>query len=382
MPVLDALEITQRLIQHPSITPSDAGCSAYIQDLLSPFGFACHIVNIHEVTNFYARLGNQSPHLCFLGHVDVVPIGNKDLWTVNPFGGEIIENKLFGRGASDMKGAIGAFVAAIANFLATQRSFGSISMLLTSDEEGQAEHGIRAMIPWLQEKHQHIDACITGEPTNPSALGQMIKIGRRGSLNGTLTIIGKAGHVAYPDQALNPVPFAAELALALTRLPLKNRVPQFQESNLEITSIDASNPTSNMIASQARIQFNVRFNPAYTGNNIIEFIKQKIEEIVLTSGKDYRWTLSTHISGEAFITNNEEIINVMSQAIEEIHGEKPEKSTSGGTSDARFIQQLCPVIEYGLTSHQAHQINEYAFKEHIITLTKTYQRFMELYFDN
>ena len=327
-----------------------------------------------DVSNLYARLGNKSPHFCFAGHTDVVPLGNPDLWSVNPFGGEIIEDVLFGRGATDMKSAIAAFVAAVSRVVNTQEIKGSVSLLITGDEEGPAINGTRKVLEWMRQKGEKIDACLVGEPTNPQKLGEMVKIGRRGSLTGTLTVTGVQGHTAYPHLADNPIPRLIRMLDAITSKDLDKGTEHFQPSNIQITSIDTNNPASNVIPSKATAKFNIRFNDKHTGDSLKNWLLDKCNLI----GGDF--SLEVKVSGEAFHTPRNDFITLIVESIHSVTGVEPVLSTSGGTSDARFIKDFCPVAEFGLVGQTMHKIDERIAVADIISLTDIYAAILAKYF--
>lgn len=391
---LSSATLLQKLLQCQSITPQDAGCMEIIEEILTPLGFHCQRIKFNDVDNFYAKIGTGIPHICFLGHTDVVPTPNLSLWKYPPFSGTIeaqdkSSDVIYGRGAVDMKGAIACFIVAIQKFLAQQqKNFnGSISILLTSDEEGIAQNGIKKMIPWLKEKKEQIDFCLCGEPTNPHEIGEMIKIGRRGSLSFTLTIKGNEGHVAYPHNACNPISAMVQTIQFLTQIPLDNGNEWFDPSHLEITSIDANNPTFNMIPKSITASGNIRFSNAFTIqtlttylSNNINVIKNKINTSKEYINKELIWDLAFIPTGDAFINANEYYTNMVSKAIDKITHKKPIQSTTGGTSDARFMKDLCPVIEFGLTNATAHKINEYTTVSDLECLTKIYKKILVSFF--
>jgi succinyl-diaminopimelate desuccinylase len=365
----DPLNLTQRLIRCPSITPNEAGTLALISDFLSARGFVIERFDCGSVSNFYARLGTTLPHLCFAGHVDVVPVG--DTWSVDPFEGVVQNGKLYGRGVVDMKGAIGAFLAAVDGY---DLHHGSLSILLTSDEEGVALNGIRHVVGLFEDRKEHIDACIVGEPTNVETVGDTVKIGRRGTLNASITVHGKAGHVAYPDLANNPIPALMTYLHALITIPLDEGMPLFDPSHVEVTSIDTGNPVPNVIPAQATAHFNIRFNPLHTADALMQKLHSRATHLRLT------YTLTVRSSGEAFLCPNKTLQDLVCQAVKTVTGSTPSLSTSGGTSDARFLKDLCPVIEFGLVSQTAHQDDEHILVEEIYRLTSIYRCLIEHFF--
>lgn len=370
---MDPIYLTQKLIEFPSITPDSAGSLDYLQELLSSWGFTCYRLPFEEVDNLYARLGKDFPNFCFAGHVDVVPVVDLHKWTHPPFSGQIENQILYGRGVVDMKGALAAFLSALADYLPSHTK-GSISLLLTSDEEGKAFHGTKRVIQWLEEQNEHISACLVGEPTNPTIVGEMVKVGRRGSLNASIVIHGQAGHVAYPEQAINPIPFLLNFLTSLIESSLDQGADFFDPSHLEITTIDVGNPTSNVIPDVASAKFNIRFNPHHSGNSLTEWLQTKAQAIPIP------YDLSIHVSGEPFFRPDDHLKKTLSEAIYKVTNRLPEFSTTGGTSDARFIHKICPVIEFGLINKTAHHINEHVSISEIYTLKNIYLEVLKNYF--
>ncbi len=368
----DPVTITQNLIRCPSVTPVDAGCMDYVQALLEPLGFTCHRVSIGEVTNFYARLGAGAPHLCFLGHTDVVPASAHDAWVCDPFSGDIIDDHVYGRGACDMKGAVACFIAAVYLAVKSGGMKGSVSLLLTSDEEGNAQDGIKKMIPWLRDQGEVIDFCLGGEPTNPTRLGEMAKIGRRGSLTMKLTVIGKTGHVAYPHFALNPIQPLVQFLNVLLMMPLDNGTDMFDPSHLEVTTVDVGNSVSNVIPESASATLNIRFNPVYTPETLIQLLEAKLDAVRQSCDGRFMWQPQYHCSAEAFLRHDPKFAEMATRAIQQMTGLMPKLSTTGGTSDARFMKDLCPVFEFGLLSCFAHQTNERVAISDLEQLTEIY----------
>lgn len=381
MAAIDPVELTQALIRRPSVTPEDAGALGVLEEALTPLGFACTRLpfaapGTPDVDNLYARLGTSGPNLCFAGHTDVVPVGDADAWTHPPFGAEIHGGVLYGRGAVDMKTAIACFAAATARFLEEQGGgfAGSISFLITGDEEGPAINGTVKVLEWMKARGEVMDACIVGEPTNTTTLGETIKIGRRGSLNGYLTQHGTQGHVAYPQHADNPLPKLVKLLDKLASTPLDDGTEHFQPSNLEITSIDVGNPATNVIPSAGRAVFNIRFNDLHTGDSLKHWLLENLASV----GEHF--DLDVSVSGEAFLTPPGLLSDVMSEAVKAVTGIAPELSTSGGTSDARFIKDHCPVAEFGLMNATAHKVDECVAVEDIHALTGIYANMIKGYF--
>jgi succinyl-diaminopimelate desuccinylase len=377
---MDPIALAQALIRCPSVTPEDAGALDLLAAELSKIGFACHRVRFEEpgtpaIENLYARLGTRGKLFCFAGHTDVVPVGDRAGWSVDPFGGDILNGSLYGRGAADMKSAIAAFAAATDKFVRENPDFGgSIGLVITGDEEGPAINGTKKLLDWMAEKGERMDACIVGEPTNPSKLGQMMKIGRRGSLNGELSVDGIQGHVAYPDRADNPVPKLLALLSALGSGPLDQGTAHFQPSNLEITTIDVGNPATNVIPARATAKFNIRFNDAHTGQGLMDQIRARL------SATGIAHTLSFHLSGDSFVTEPGPLSQLVSDAVEAVTGAKPEASTTGGTSDARFITKFCPVVEFGLVGQTMHKTDEHVALSDIEALTEIYGRVLRGFF--
>jgi succinyl-diaminopimelate desuccinylase len=378
---VDALELARALIRCPSVTPADEGALAVLEKALGPLGFTCHRLPFSEpgtpdVDNLYARLGTSGPNFCFAGHTDVVPVGDRKAWSVDPFGAEVIDGVLYGRGAADMKSAIAAFVAATARFLARHGSDfpGSISLLITGDEEGPSINGTAKVLQWLDARGERLDACLVGEPTNPQHLGDMIKIGRRGSLSGVVTVIGVQGHTAYPDLADNPLPRLIRMMAAIIDTKLDDGTAHFQPSNVQISSIDVGNPASNVIPARATARFNVRFNDRHTGADIERWLRERFDSV----GGAYE--LRTQVSGEAFLTPPGAFSTLLSQAVERHTNRMPELSTSGGTSDARFIKDYCPVAEFGLIGQTMHKVDERITLSELSRLTDIYEDVLERYF--
>ena len=379
---LDPVQFAADLIRCPSVTPADAGALDVLERALTDLGFACTRLPFEEdgtdrVDNLYARLGNEGPHVCFAGHTDVVPVGAEADWQVDPFAGEIREQCLWGRGAADMKGAIAAFVAAIAAHLnAHGRPQGSISLLITGDEEGPSINGTRKMLGWLKEKGEIIDDCVVGEPTNPDALGDMIKIGRRGSVNGIVTVSGTQGHVAYPHLADNPVPQLAAMMTALSQAVLDEGTEHFQPSNLEVTSFDVGNATTNVIPAEATARFNIRYNDTWTAETVSAWIKEQLDAAQGSAG----YNLQLSHTGDCFLTEPNDFVETLSAAVEEVTGRAPVLSTSGGTSDARFIKDVTRVVEFGLVGKTMHKVDERVPVDDIRQLATIYEKLLGGYF--
>ncbi|WP_138381374.1 succinyl-diaminopimelate desuccinylase [Luteithermobacter gelatinilyticus] len=380
--MINPVEFTQALIRCPSVTPEDAGALDVLETALKGLGFVCHRLRFSDdgtpdVDNLYARLGQDGPNFCFAGHTDVVPVGARDAWSVEPFEAHIKDGWLMGRGAADMKGAIAAFVAATSRFLARrpQGFKGSISFLITGDEEGPAINGTVKMLKWLEERGEKLDYCLVGEPTNPSTLGEMAKIGRRGSLNARLVVKGTQGHVAYPHLADNPIPRLIRILDRLVSRELDQGNAHFQPSNLEVVSIDVGNEASNVIPAEATARFNIRFNNEQTIDGLKDWIRSVCDDV----GGEYE--LEMKASGDAFLTPPGVLSDLITQAVKEVTGREPELSTTGGTSDARFIKDYCPVSEFGLVSQTMHKIDERVRVEDIEQLTDIYAAILERFFE-
>lgn len=378
---LNALELARALIRCPSVTPADAGALDTLQAALARLGFICHRLEFSEdgtadVDNLYARLGSAAPNFCFAGHTDVVPVGNAAGWTVDPFGAEIIDDVLYGRGATDMKGAIACFVEAVSRFIDRRGADfgGSISLLITGDEEGPSINGTRKVLDWMSEQGETLDACIVGEPTNPGVLGDMVKIGRRGSLSGFLTVHGTQGHTAYPHLADNPLPRLVAMLAAISTEQLDEGTDHFQPSNLQLTTIDVGNTATNIIPGSVQASFNVRFNDLHTTDSLIEWLRGKFDAV----GGDY--DVEFQRTGDAFLTPPGTLSALLSSAIRDATGMTPDLSTTGGTSDARFIKDFCPIAEFGLISQTMHKTDERVALSDLVKLTDIYETVLDGYF--
>src|SRR6266446_3138899 len=371
--------IAARLIRRPSVTPRDEGALAVVAEALESLGFTCHrlVFGGDEIHNLYARRGTGRPNLCFAGHTDVVPVGASEAWSFDPFGAALHDGALCGRGAVDMKGAIAAFIAATQRFLDERGSnfAGSISLLITGDEEGDAVNGTRRVLEWLAGRGEILDACLVGEPTSAQVLGDMIKIGRRGSLTGRLTAHGVQGHTAYPHRADNAAHRLVAMLHALTTAELDHGTAHFQPSTLQVSTIDIGNPASNVIPATASAVFNIRFNERWTS----ETLKSRLTEHLDAVGG--RYTLDISVSGESFLVSPGTLSNRLAEAIRHVTGRTPEFSTTGGTSDARFIQAYCPVAEFGLVGLTMHKVDERVELSDLAALTEIYRTFLGLFFD-
>jgi succinyl-diaminopimelate desuccinylase len=385
----DAVSIARDLIRCPSVTPADAGALGVLETLLKAHGFEVHRVTFGEpgtadIDNLYARIGDQAPHLTFAGHTDVVPPGDETAWSHGAFSGEVKDGFLHGRGAVDMKGGIACSVAAVLQHLAAHGGKpradgkGSISFLITGDEEDVSVNGTIKLLQWAAARGEKFDHCVLGEPSNQEVLGDCIKVGRRGSQSGTLYVDGLQGHVAYPQRAANPVPDIARLITALSDEPLDHGSAQFQASNLEFTSVDVGNTASNVIPAQARAKFNIRYNDNHTQASLRELVEARLAK---TAGNRIRARIVWEPSNSnVFVTKPGPFTDLAVAAIEEVTGRKPELSTSGGTSDARFIASYCPVIEFGLVGQTMHQIDECAAVSDLEKLTTIYRGILARYF--
>jgi succinyl-diaminopimelate desuccinylase len=381
----DPVALTQALIRCPSVTPAEGGALALLGEVLEQAGFMVHRPVFSEpgmpdIENLYARIGEGSPCLVFAGHTDVVPPGDVAAWSRDPFSGEIRDGMLHGRGACDMKGGVGASVAAALRYVRDHGvpQKGSIAFLITGDEEGPAVNGTVKLLAWARARGERFDHCVLGEPTNPDALGDMIKVGRRGSLTGRLAVQGVQGHVAYPHLADNPIRGVMRLISALSAEPLDSGTAHFGPSNLEFTTVDVGNDASNVIPAVARATFNVRFNDLWSAETLADEIRGRVEK---AAGNSVQWTLEFEPSNAAaFLTAPGPFVSLVSEAVEAVTGRKPALSTTGGTSDARFIKDYCPVIEFGLVGQTMHKIDEHAAVSDIEGLTAIYERVVEAYF--
>ena len=378
----DPLDIAVELIRCPSVTPNDGGALDVLEKWLTPLGFKCERMRFSaegtpDVDNLYARLGSGHPHFCFAGHTDVVPVGQTDAWSVDPFAADIKDGRLYGRGAADMKSAVASFVAA-AERISREGFQGSISLLITGDEEGPGINGTKKMLERLAARNETIDHCIVGEPTCVEKLGDMIKVGRRGSINGWLTVQGTQGHVAYPHLADNPVPRLLEMLRRLDAHVLDEGTDHFQPSNLEVTTVDVGNTATNIIPGAARATVNIRFNDLHTGASLDKWMRGVLDAVTAEMGGSY--SFKTSISGEAFITQPGPFSALIAEAAQEVTGIVPELSTTGGTSDARFIRAYAPVVEFGLPNATMHKADENAGVSEIRQLADIYETVLRGYF--
>ena len=366
----DPVPLARALIRCASVTPADAGAQGVLADALSQLGFKVTRLRLGEIENLYARLGTEGPHICFAGHTDVVPEGAAD-WTAGPFAGDIRDDVLYGRGACDMKGAIAAFVAGVEDHLRGAAPKGSISLLITGDEEGPALDGTVRVLDWMRENGEVPDFCIVGEPTNPAALGDMIKIGRRGSLNAIITVHGSQGHAAYPQRADNPIHRLIRILSDLTAQPLDAGSDWFEPSTLQVTSVDVGNPATNVTPSTARAMLNIRFNDLHTGADLSAMLRD------VAARHAERVEVAVTISGESFLTQPGPMVETLQTAIAEATGRTPKLDTGGGTSDARFITRLCPVAEFGLVGSTMHQVDERVPVEELRSLAGIYRAVLD-----
>src|ERR1700760_56958 len=381
----DAVSITRDLVRCASVTPADAGALGVLENILKSAGFEVHRVTFSEpgtadIDNLYARIGEQAPHITFAGHTDVVPAGDETAWSHGAFSGDIKDGFLYGRGAVDMKGGIACSVAAVLEYLADHggKPKGSISFLITGDEEAISVNGTVKLLKWVADRGEKFDHCVLGEPSNQQEMGDCIKGGRRGSQSGTLYVDGLQGHVAYPHRASNPVPDISRRFVAISEEPLDHGSAQFQPSNLEFTSVDVGNPATNVIPGQARAKFNIRFNDRHTQASLRELVEARLAKATGNRIKAHIvWEPS---NANVFVTQPGAFIDLAVAAIEDVTGRKPELSTSGGPSDARFISQYCSVIEFGLVGQTMHQIDERAPVTDLQQLTRIYEGILERYF--
>ena len=384
MQKINELQLAKELIRFPSVTPVDAGIMTFLEKKLKQLGFKTKLLEFKEknskpVKNLYARLGNKSPNFCYAGHLDVVPAGNLKDWTVNPFKPSIKKGHLIGRGANDMKSSIAAFVSAISNFIENYSNFsGSISLLITGDEEGVAINGTKKVVEYLKKRKEKIDFCLVGEPTNPSKLGEMIKIGRRGSMNGRLTITGVQGHVAYPHRANNPSTTLVQILKLIKDIKFDQGTKDFQPTNLEITKININNTADNIIPGVATATFNIRFNNKHSSSSLKKKINKVIKKISAKNKSKYKIEYS--VSGEAFLTNPNKTTFMIQDVIKKITKIKPKLSTTGGTSDARFIRKIAPCLEFGLVGKTMHKVDEAVSLSDLKKLTLIYSNILKNYF--
>ena len=381
---INELQLAKELIKFPTVTPKDAGIMKFLEKKLKKLGFKTKILEFREkdskpVKNIYARLGSKGPNFCYAGHLDVVPAGNLKDWTVNPFRPSIKKGHLIGRGANDMKSSIAAFVSAVSIFIKNKSKFnGSISLLITGDEEGIAINGTKKVVEYLKKKKEKIDFCLVGEPTNPNKLGEMIKIGRRGSLTGRLSIIGTQGHVAYPHKANNPSTALVQILKKLKEIKFDIGTKDFQPTNLEITKININNSADNVIPGEANATFNIRFNNKHSSNSIKKKINKIIKKICRKNKSKHK--IKYHVSGEAFLSKPNNTAYMIQDIIKKITKIKPKFSTTGGTSDARFIRKISPCLEFGLVGKTMHKVDEAVSLSDLKKLSIIYRNILDRYF--
>ena len=377
---IDPAGLAAELIRRPSVTPKDEGAIDIVALHLEDLGFTCHRLVFGEgdqpIRNLYARIGQGRPNLCFAGHTDVVPPGARETWSFDPFSASLRDGALYGRGAVDMKGAIAAFIAAAERWLAGRGAefTGSISLLITGDEEAAGVNGTRKVLEWLAARGEALDACIVGEPTSAACLGDMVKIGRRGSLNGRLSVHGVQGHTAYPHRADNAAHRLVAMLHALTTAELDQGSEHFQPSTLQVSTIDIGNPAANVIPAEARAVFNIRFSDRWSGDGLKRWLAERLD------GVGGRYTLDVAVSGESFLVAPGIVSTALGEAIRRVTGRTPELSTTGGTSDARFIHSYCPVAEFGLVGQTMHQADERVDLADLAALTEIYRTFLDLFF--
>ncbi|MDA7580925.1 succinyl-diaminopimelate desuccinylase [Candidatus Pelagibacter sp.] len=384
MPTYNEITLAKELIKFPSITPIDAGVMKFLAKKLTTIGFSCKMLefkdkNSKPVKNLYARLGKSQPNFMFAGHLDVVPPGNLKDWTVKPFSPAVKKNHLIGRGANDMKSAIASWVVAVNNFVSNNKKIkGSISLLITGDEEGIAINGTKKVVDYLKKKKEKIDFCLVGEPTNPNKLGEMIKIGRRGSITGKLTVIGIQGHVAYPDRANNPSNTMVKILKELKEIKFDKGTKDFQTTNLEVTKINIDNTADNIIPGVAKATFNIRFNNKHSSSSLKKKLNGIFKKIVKKDKSNFK--IEYRVSGEAFLTKPNKTTYMIQNIIKKITKIKPQLSTTGGTSDARFIRKIAPCLEFGLVGKTMHKVDEAVSISDLKKLTKIYTEILKNYF--
>jgi succinyl-diaminopimelate desuccinylase len=384
---IDPVQLAQALIRCRSVTPAEGGALTLLESVLRPAGFACHRLEMTEpgtpdVENLYARVGAgaNGPHLCFAGHTDVVPVGEEARWSRPPFGADIVDGVLYGRGAADMKGAIACFVAAVLDFLQANggRAPGSISLLITGDEEGPSINGTAKVLAWMQAKGEVPDGCLVGEPTSTAAVGDEIKIGRRGYLNAELVVHGKQGHAAYAHLADNPVPKLARIIDQVSSARMDEGTARFQPSSVQATLISVPNTVTNVIPGAAQATFNIRYNDLHTREAVEAWIRARCEAAAKETGAQF--SLRFHGTGDVFLTEPGPLVDTMREAVRAVTGRTAATTTNGGTSDARFIHKYCPVIELGLLNATVHQVDECVPVADLLELTRIYRRFIADYF--
>ena len=380
MTAIDPIQLTADLIRCPSVTPNEGGAITLLQDLLTQHGFTCTRIERGGISNLFARwgAGNNGRSFGFNGHTDVVPIGDAAAWTVDPFGAEIKDGFMYGRGATDMKSGVAAFVAAAIDFVRDTPPDGSIVITITGDEEGDALDGTTAILDWMRANGETMDHCLVGEPTSPDTMGQMMKIGRRGSMSAHFTINGVQGHSAYPHRANNPLTAMVRLMDRLASHELDQGTEHFDQSTLAITTIDTGNPAGNVIPAQCSANVNIRFNDAHTGADLTAWLQSEADKVIAETGVSI--AMKVKISGESFMTPPGELSSLIANAVQAELGVTPEMSTTGGTSDARFVKDLCPVTEFGLVGKTMHSVDERVEVAQITQLKSIYARILRDYF--
>tara|TARA_Y100000389_G_scaffold156985_1_gene158010 strand:+ start:856 stop:2013 length:1158 start_codon:yes stop_codon:yes gene_type:complete len=384
MTIFNEVKLAKELIRFPSVTPIDAGIMRFLEKKLKKLGFKTKVIEFKEknfkpVKNLYAKVGNKGPNFCYAGHLDVVPPGNLNDWTINPFKPHVKKGHLIGRGANDMKSSIAAFVSAVSTFMSSNNNLnGSISLLITGDEEGDAINGTKKVVNYLKKKKEKINFCLVGEPTNPNKLGEMIKIGRRGSLTGKLTIYGIQGHVAYPQRANNPSTTIVKILNELKNIKFDSGTKDFQPTNLEVTKININNSADNVIPGKAEATFNIRFNNKHSSSSL----KKRLNTILKINNKKNKskFKIEYRVSGEAFLTKPDKTTFMIQDVIKKITKIKPKLSTTGGTSDARFIKKISPCLEFGLVGKTMHKIDEAVSLKDLKNLSKIYLNILQRYF--
>lgn len=377
---IDPVDLTAQLVRCPSVTPAEGGALVLLEKLLSASGFDCTRVDRGGISNLYARWGRKGANRTFgfNGHTDVVPLGNRDDWTVDPFGAEIKDGFMYGRGTTDMKSGVAAFVAAAIDFVQQTPPDGAIAIAITGDEEGDADDGTVALLDWMDQQGESMSVCLVGEPTCPNEMGEMMKIGRRGSLTAWFTVTGVQGHSAYPHRANNPIPALARLVDRMSSHELDSGTDHFDPSTLAFVTVDTGNPATNVIPAQTRAAVNIRYNDLHTGESLTVWMQGEADKIAEEFG--VKVDMRVKISGESFVTPPGELSDLVSKSVQAVTGKTPELSTSGGTSDARFVKNHCPVVEFGLVGKTMHQVDERVAVDQIGQLKSIYTRILNDYF--
>lgn len=377
---IDPVDLTAQLVRCPSVTPAEGGALVLLEELLSASGFDCTRVDRSGISNLYARWGRKGANRTFgfNGHTDVVPLGNRDDWTVDPFGAEIKDGFMYGRGTTDMKSGVAAFVAAAIDFVQQTPPDGAIAIAITGDEEGDADDGTVALLDWMDQQGESMSVCLVGEPTCPNEMGEMMKIGRRGSLTAWFTVTGVQGHSAYPHRANNPIPALARLVDRMSSHELDSGTDHFDPSTLAFVTVDTGNPATNVIPAQTRAAVNIRYNDLHTGESLTVWMQGEADKIAEEFG--VKVDMRVKISGESFVTPPGELSDLVSKSVQAVTGKTPELSTSGGTSDARFVKNHCPVVEFGLVGKTMHQVDERVAVDQIGQLKSIYTRILNDYF--